>query len=64
MQWMPPDSAESAKGIKDIDKIKRFLLDYYFFLSFSAKSYTIAFELLLLWTLLTRNFKDENIGEV
>ncbi|VVH66593.1 hypothetical protein BSPLISOX_2912, partial [uncultured Gammaproteobacteria bacterium] len=21
---------ESAKGIKDIDKIKRFLLDYYF----------------------------------
>jgi hypothetical protein len=26
----PPDSAESAKGIKDIDKIKRFLLDYYF----------------------------------
>jgi hypothetical protein len=31
MQWMPPDSVESAKGIKDIDKIKRFLLDYYFF---------------------------------
>ncbi|VVM18331.1 hypothetical protein BSPWISOXPB_11223 [uncultured Gammaproteobacteria bacterium] len=30
MQWMPPDSVESAKGIKDIDKIKRFLLDYYF----------------------------------
>jgi hypothetical protein len=25
MQWMPPDSAESAKGIKDIDKCNTIL---------------------------------------
>ena len=30
-------------------------------LFFSTKSYTIAFDLLLLWTLLPSNFKDENI---
>ena len=29
--------------------------------SFSTKSYTIAFDLLLLWMLLPSNFKDENI---
>jgi hypothetical protein len=28
---------------------------------FSTKSYTIAFDLLLLWTLLPSNFKDENV---
>jgi hypothetical protein len=28
---------------------------------FSTKSYTIAFDLLLLWMLLPSNFKDENI---
>ena len=31
------------------------------FILFSTKSYTIAFYLLLLWTLLPNNFKDENI---
>ena len=30
-------------------------------LSFSTKSYAIAFDLLLLWMLLPSNFKDENI---
>ena len=33
----------------------------YGYLFFSTKSYTIAFDLLLLWTLLPSNFKDENI---
>ena len=28
---------------------------------YSTKSYTIAFDLLLLWTLLPSNFKDENV---
>jgi hypothetical protein len=30
----------------------------------STKSYTIAFDLLLLWMLLPSNFKDENIFEL